>query len=477
MKVLLCYSTEDSASLRYPIHSLEHIHFGISSIAAVLKQQGVEVELLVLSSSFSFNKNRSLTFKTLQRFKPDIVAYTAVSTQYPFISKMNKVIKKKYGNITTVLGGAHVSLVPESVIHDPFDILCIGEGEYALLDLVKSFQDGTFKTDIPNLWFIKGSTVIKNPTRPFLHDLDSLPFPDRSIWKEWLSPQQNRLSLLLGRGCPYQCTYCSNHKFRKLAEGNYIRYRSVPNIIYEIRLLLNEYPSIRHYYLEVETLTINKEWFIALCCALESLNKTIAVPLIFGTNYRVSHSALDPLLFEAMQNASIRSINIGLESGSERVRKEILKRPYTNEQFLQAVHMAQSHGLDVNLYNLIGVPTETWDEFQETIILNRLAKPTATLTSIFYPYPGTELHTMSLERGYIKSNLRPTRERRHSVLRMPQFSPRQIKRAHLWFDYYVYKNVKPQWLLLLKVFYLWLLSNQFSLTFINAVKRMTRFRK
>jgi radical SAM superfamily enzyme YgiQ (UPF0313 family) len=335
-----------------------------------------------------------------------------------------------------------------------FDALCVGEGERAILELVTQLDQKQEPSGISNLWIKHGNQVERNLTLPFLQDLDSLPFPDREMWREWIdegSGRSGRLSVLVGRGCPFQCTYCCNHFLQKLASGPYVRFRSPDNIVREIKELHDRFPSKEEIYLEAETIGANQTWGIELCAKLEQLNAALPCPLRFGINLRVTPQVDFQPLFKAMSRSNFRFVNIGLESGSERLRRTVLKRNYSNEDVVRTVQLAKSNGLQVAFLNMVGLPGETLADFQETVCMNRLCKPDWHGTSIFYPYPGTDLHRMCQEQGLIHGQLDTDAERSKAVLDLPGFSRRQIQKSYIWFDYYVYRGRKPTWRLLLEM--------------------------
>ena len=147
--------------------------------------------------------------------------------------------------------------------------------------------------------------------------------------------------------------------------------------------------------------------------------------------------------FSALEQAGIRTLEIGLESGSERIRRDILGRNYTNEEFLRSVALARAHGMKINIYNMIGIPGETVEDHMETVHVNRLCCPERSHTSIFFPYPGTDLFRRCVEQGLLKTSLYDGLERRRAVLELPGFTKREIQRAYDWFEYRIYKGHKP----------------------------------
>ena len=304
-----------------------------------------------------------------------------------------------------------------------------------------------------------GTEVEKNRPRPFLEDLDNLPFPDIEMWQEWIDYPETRPVILLGRGCPFQCTYCCNHALSKIAPGNYVRFRSPDNILKEVKMIIARFPETQEIYFEVETIGVNMKIAIELCSKLEEFNREFDKPLSFGINLRVVPNMDHEDLFSALKKANFRFINIGLESGSERVRKEILKRNYSNQDVIKTVKLAKQHGLKVSLTNLVGIPGETLADFKETIKCNRECMPDHSQIYIFFPYPGTDLYKLCEKEGLLNHGLDTSWERRKPSFYLPEFPPRQIQHQYDWFYYNVFKGHRPMYILLVRAIGLKIYSN------------------
>lgn len=422
------------------------MQFGISYISAVLKNAGIGTKLLVLSSELE-GASMSLATDTISEYAPDVIAFTCVSTQFPFIDRVARLAKRRWPGKYLVIGGVHVSLNPEEAVNSVFDAVCIAEGEYPLLELSQQLQAGRQPDGIRNLWLKRpNGSIQRNATRPFLEDLDALPFPDHEMWLPWIHhtfPQYP--NILLGRGCPYLCTYCCNHALRRLAPGKYVRFRSPDNVVREIRFVLEKYPcDAPLFFLEVETIGVFKSWTLDLCAALQQLNRTLPKPIRFETNFRITAKSLDPEIFRALADANFALLNIGLESGSERIRQEVLKRNYSNEEFYRAIRLARDHGIKVNLFNMIGLPGETFADHLETVRLNRDTHPNWSFTSIFFPYPGTDLHRLCEKRGLLRKHLDVDKERKKAALDLPEFPRRSVQRAFDLFQWRIYKGHWPR---------------------------------
>lgn len=440
MNVLFVFSLDDALSYDKPLFSWDRLQFGISYISSLLKSQGHTTELVILSRVFG-DKNKHRLDETIDAYHPNLICFTSVATQYEFIREMAVYCKKTHPSIFRIVGGPHVTLNPQEEILHTFNAFCIGEGEYPTLELVNALQQHADITRIRNLWIKKNGKIWKNPTRPFLQQLDDLPFPDRDMWRPWVDDNPgSRLSILLGRGCPFNCSYCSNHALRKIAPGIYVRVRSIPNIIRELRELITQEKTLLPIHLEIETIGVDQKWTIDVAHAIERLLAQTRINATFSTNLRITPNADFTRVFRSFRKAHIQAVNIGLESGSERVRQTVLRRFYSNKDLYRTVRQAKKAGLNVNLFNIIGLPGETYADFLETVKVNRICQPNAHMTSIFFPYPGTDLCRMAQEQHLMDKPIDPTAERAKAILSLPGFSSRQIQRSYILFDYYVYKG-------------------------------------
>ena len=379
---------------------------------------------------------------TIVEFQPHLIAFTSVSTQCPFVEAAAWHIRTQWPDKQLVLGGVHSSLNPDEVIQGPFNVVCVGEGELPLAEFIAQLEVKQLPHGIPNLWIKRSDgTVEKNAPRSFLTNLNQLPFPDRTIWHEWILPTPRTYhSLLPSRGCPYNCSYCSNHALQKIAPGKYVRLRSPSNVLEEIRQLKRSYPETGDIYLQSETIAINYAWLKELTTQIKEFNDSLDRKITFTCNFRVARQFLTEDLFGALESANVRTIEIGLESGSERIRCNVLRRNYSNDDFLKAVTLARCHGMSVNIYNMIGLPEETPADHEMTVQVNNLVNPDRTYTSIFFPYPGTDLFKTCKAGGLISRVDDPTMERARASLDFPQFSKKQVQKAYEWFDYKVYRG-------------------------------------
>lgn len=439
MRILFVHSEEDFFSVKKPLESFDRMQFGISYISSLLKEKGHKTRLVVPTP-----ETLEVIEEHISKFDPGLVCFTSVYSVYEFLESVARDVKKNHPDLPIAVGGPYPTLRPEECL-DPFDIACVGEGEYATLELVEQLERGEKPSGIPNLCIRKENGEIeKNPPRPFLEDIDSLPFPDRDMWIPWLANPLSRPSVLAGRGCPFQCTYCSNHALKTVADGKYVRHRKPEAIAEEIKEIKTKFPLLEEIYLEVEDMCSVRGWALGLCKSLEEMNAGFELPIRFGANLRVTPNTDFEELFTACEKANFRFVNIGLESGSERVRRDILKRNYSNEDIITAVETLRRHDMQVGFYNLIGIPGETKEDFKETIRVNRICQPDWYLLSVFYPYPGTRLYDVCEERGLLNADFNRKLERRQPGLKLPEFSKRQIKRRYNFSPLLIYGGHRPK---------------------------------
>ena len=446
LSIACVYSVESYVSLEKPIRDGASIPFGIATIASVLKNAGHDVDLLVFTPDTPILETLRAF---IQRARPRLFCLTAVSTQFPLIRDVAEVIKKLDATIYVALGGAHASLRPEEAIASPYiDAICVGEGDNASVELAAQLLAGRQPAQIPNLWIKQpGTRVIeKNAATPFLSNLDGLPFIDRELWRPWIQEPERDPAVLVGRGCPFRCTYCSNHILGKLAEGPYVRFRSPGNIIKEIEQITQD-PHISNVYLEVETIGVKIEFALQLCQALSQFNEKRNIPIKFKINLAVTHKLVQDTdlmnsLFTTFKQANIVGINIGLESGSERIRNEVLRRPrYSNEDIISFCTYAKEYDIRVTMFVMIGLPGESLADFRETYQVVRQCEPYNIWLSIFYPYPGTDLYFKAKEeRLFSEKNISNVLERRRPYLNLPNFSRKRIIWEYILFRFKIYKG-------------------------------------
>lgn len=442
---ILCIYTLDSILCKKekPIRYLTDIPLGLSYIMSAIKYAGYDFELFVFSQKNNIKKDIDTLF---EKNNFDIVLFTSVSSQYFFVKKIAQYIKEIKPNIKNFIGGVHATLNYKDVLkEDCFDAVCVGDGEYATINYIKYVRSNKKLKNINNLYIrIDENNILAPEKIYFIEDLDKLQPPLRDIWYKWISfPKSinSAYSLLLTRGCYNNCSYCSNHALAKISNTKYVRYRSIDKIIDEINSL-----NVNRIKFTSESLTLNLKFLDKLLDALIENNKNRMQKIEYiGDNINVYKSVLYEEFFEKINRANIRTISVGLESGSYNIRKNILHRPvYTNEDFLNFCKLAQKYNVSVYVYVLIGIPYETQEDYLKTILVLRKAVPNFIRFYIYTPYPGTDLYKKLVEDKLIKNCdfLNSSNERIKALVSYKNMSKLKIQFNYFSLLFRVYVNKK-----------------------------------
>ena len=422
-------------------------HFGIGSLSAVLKKAGHETALQYLYGSYDIKA----LLEKIEQFEPGILAITAVSFQYKYIKKMIAEIKNIHGSkIFTICGGPHTSLAPwELEKTEGLDAICIGEGEYPLLELADKLQSGEDITNIKNIWVKKSGKIYRNPNRPLIPDIDSLPFGDKGLfnYQEIVNSDYDRAIFMCSRGCPYSCAYCCNSGLRGLQEGKYVRFRSIENVLAEIKEVISNY-NVKYIYLNDDVFTENREYVSNFCSRYK---EEIGYP--FELNTRVEH--LTPEMLQSLKDAGCYRVAMGIEQGDEKFRREILNRRMSNEKIEAAFELTKKAGIRTKSFNIVGFPFETYDIHMETVKINRKVQPSSIVVYVFEPYPGTPLYDMCIENHFIEEDSQDMDfiSRTDTSLNMPDFTRKQILKCYRNFAWRVYRGKSFKKALLHKIYY------------------------
>lgn len=458
MKILFIYPNSDGIGT---------IPLGISMMSAALKKVGhgvrvfdttffesqtmtigdrrVEVGTHLESDLKNYVKyhpgNRKEEFvKTVKEYSPDLLALSAVSYNYQEGLEYLKIAREDAAtkHIKTIAGGTHVNVIPDEVIAEEcIDMICLGEGEEAIVELCEHMERRRGPEGVRNIWFKQNNEVRKNPLRPF-GNLDLLESPDFSIfsdshfYKPFVGKVYRVAHLELSRGCPFWCTYCVNRHYQEIFKdlGHYHREKSTEKIINEIKLIKDRY-NIQLIKFWDETFLVMKEEKLNIF--LDSYKQQIGLPFMINTRAETVTEGR----IRKLKEAGCVAISIGIESGNEFIRKKVMKRNMSREDILRAFHTINKIGIRTSSFNMVGLPLETREAVFDTIKLNRQAKPITCTINIFYPYHGTKLRDLCLDLGFIDEKIKMVNLQAESVLMMPWITREEILALRKTFLLYV----------------------------------------
>ncbi len=280
----------------------------------------------------------------------------------------------------------------------------MGECEDAFLEFVERLGRREPLEGVRNLGLRDGGSPRINPVRP-LPDLEKLPPKDYGVFdfQRLIDAKKGWVGLMASRGCPFSCTYCFNHFMVKKYRGDlgcsfqglrYIRHFPVGRMIEEIRFLLGRYRGITMFIFDDDLFTFDPAYVREFCAAYRAVTD-----LPFVVNGHVGF--WDRERAETLAAAGCRIVKFGIESGSPRVRGEVLRRHMTNDAIAEAVRSVEGAGMHSSCFLMVGLPGETREEVLDTVRLMARAEPGRFRWTFFFPYPGTDSCEMAARSGCI----------------------------------------------------------------------------
>ena len=334
--------------------------------------------------------------KKIISFQPDFVGISVLTAKVPSAFRIAAICKDIDKGIKVVCGGHHPTVRPHEMMENSdIDFVIRGEGEYTLHELV-SAQD-TLSIEyhtIPGLSFRSGGKVIHNEKRKMISDLEQLPLPARSKLFDIDSYSPTQLSMVMtSRGCPYNCGFCAS---RNMWERK-VRYRSINNILEEIEGLRRKY-FVKNITFMDDSFTLKPERVKELCSALIQRRTNITWSCLTRVD------AISDELIYLMKKAGCKKIDIGIESGNQRVLN-LVNKGITLEQIRKAVRILKQHKMYWAGFFMFGFPSETEEEVLDTVRLIKEVKPNWANISIFAPYPETSLFDLCRKKGLVDEKL------------------------------------------------------------------------
>lgn len=364
----------------------------LAQIASVLEGRGLTVKVTDASAEEIDEKRLE---EILLAFSPDVLMINTSTPSIDHDLTMATFAKRVLPSIVTVAFGIHVSELPEACMkaEEALDFILHNEPEHTAAELTEILQTSRDFSKVLGITYRDKDRIITNPPRPYIKDLDALPFPAWHLVDihRYVLPYSRRpyLKVTPARGCPYQCVFC-------VAQGYYgrrLRMRTVESVLAELKYDIQRY-GVNDFFFWTETFTMNRNFVIELCRRMQEENLGIR----WVCNSRVD--TIDAEMLSAMKAAGCWMISYGVESSSQEILDRS-KKGITVEQIEEACRMTRKAGIQMTAHIVFGLPGDTPKSIRDTV---RFAKKMGFDYAQFYcatPWPGTELYEMAKEYGWL----------------------------------------------------------------------------
>lgn len=388
--------------------------------------------------------------KSIENFNPNLIAVSCTETT--FLRGIKLIKETRDFGIKNVFGGVFPTFAPELAMDfQDVDMVCVGEGEHAIIDLANSISNGENYSNVTNLWVrqIDNSITKNSITRPV--DMNELPqITDIGLFgeKRFYRPMGGKIRRLLPvethRGCPYTCSFCNSPGQNRLyGDGDFLkgmsffRKKDMNLVKSEIENHVKEY-HIEYVYFWADTfLAWNDDEFEEFC----KMYSKIKLP--FWCQTRIE--TVDERKLGMLKDVGLDRITFGMEHGNEEFRQNVIKREYSNEDAINKLDLVSKTGITFSVNNIIGFPFETRELAFDTIEINRQFKSDSISCSVLVPFHGTELHNIAVKEGFIDPKIIcAVSVSGESLLNMPQWDKEDISRLRNVFSMYV-KFPKNRW--------------------------------
>ncbi len=371
---------------------------GLCYLATALLKDRHKVKIIdAAAERIRFNEIK----KEIIDFSPAIVGITSTTASYKSACKIIYMIKRIDRNITTILGGAHVSSRPyETILEcEDLDIAVINEGEHTIREVAKTVEEKKSLSSIKGIYYRKEGNIIANYPREFEDNIDIFSFPKRELLKSLRlyhhaptrSPHRLATSMITSRGCPFRCSFCQQSIFGRRWRGH-----SPAFVVDEMRILTDEY-KVKFISIEDDNFAFDRNRVMEICRRI--INNRITVE--WGCSVKID--SLDSELLRAMRGAGCKNIYIGIESSSDRILNLYQKRD-KRDKLINVINMIKK--MNFNLYGafILGAPTETINEMNDTIRFAVSLPLDGVSFSLFVPYPNTILRNLAFRKGTVSED-------------------------------------------------------------------------
>ncbi|MBU1199830.1 MAG: B12-binding domain-containing radical SAM protein [Nanoarchaeota archaeon] len=358
----------------------------LAYLSSTLKMDGLRE---IRAIDYNIGESKALEDEII-KWSPDFIGVTMMVPSFPKGKQKIEELSVKIPNSKIFVGGIAAAVITNEVL----DIKGVtgayrGEGEKLISLLVKNSIGESWK-NIGGVSHIHRGNRVDNEISDFINDLDSIPFPDRTLvpFEYYLQDihgsDRKAASIISSRGCPYQCTFC----YRGPAAGKKFRARSAENVVAEMDQLAEK--GVTAFMFWDDNFMLNKNRVYEICDLIKHKG--------YEWKIQMRVDSADKYLLQKMRDSGCVAANIGIESGNEEVLRH-MKKGITKSQARTAVRLCQENDIFVNAYFILGTPWDTPSSIMETINFAKEINPNKAHFFEATPYPGTVMREVAIKMG------------------------------------------------------------------------------
>lgn len=422
---------------------------GLGYIGTILLKNNFRVHII---DAYIENLDTKKIIKKIKKYDPDLIGLSLGTEARYKAAEIIKSLRKIFPNIVIIAGGSHVTLSPHDTLNriPELDIIVRGEGEVTILELINSIQTGGRLESVKGISYRIGDKIYHNPPREPINDLDVLPFPERKLFHLDKYPSIKKVKgkgrvrfahIIVGRGCPFSCIFCASSTLW----GKKIRFRSIPNIIKEIKLLVDHY-GYRGIFIYDDIFFTSIQRIKDFCNSLTNANLDIS-----WTCFSRADILNNKLLLQLMYNSGCFSLIVGAESGCDFILTKLNKQ-ITVKQIENFVKNCDKVGIITYRTFMISNPGETYKDALSTLeFMKKLKKYKGkNELSILRIYPGTILEYLAKKKGILPSDFSWFSRKKRGVLTLPSV----VGDAPIFLD-------KMSWFEIADILFRWAIEEQY----------------
>jgi len=368
--------------------------FGLLSLAATTRLNGFNSHIVEASS---LGLDYQATIEDIFKHSPDYVGITATTLSIHNAAILARMIKERNDTVRTIIGGAHLTAIPEETMNlfPQFDIGVVGEGEETIVELLQANENNRDLMKIEGLIIRNGNNLCITEERPFIRNLNKLPFPAWDLLPDFPQAYQppafrfQRLpaaSIVVSRGCPMKCIFCDRSVF-----GDSCRWFSAMYVVEMMKILHQKY-GIQEILIEDDTFVIPKARLVAIC------EELLREDLKLSWSCLARIDMIDPDVLGLMKRAGCWQIGYGIESGVQRIL-DFIKKEIKLEQVEAVLKWTKKAGIKAKGFFMIGHPLETLQSIEATINFARGVDLDDFSIFKFTPFPGSEIYKVANQYG------------------------------------------------------------------------------